>query len=266
MEGFIFYSSFLEATKDLDNEQFGIVMRAITEYGINGIVPENMDHITKIVFTLVRPQIDANAKRREDGAKGGRPSKQVSDTENHGLKNKKPVVSDTENHGSADEEPKEKEKDKEKLKVKDKEKDKTLSPSKEGEGCVAPAREDRNLSDVLEERFERFWSVYPKKVGKGDARKSFMKIKPSDALLGKMVTAVIAASASFQWKKDKGQFIPNPATWLNQQRWEDDVPPDMGMPDQKQAPPGRNRFANFEQRPYTDEDEAIGTAWLQNAR
>jgi len=264
MEGFIFYSSFLEATKDLDNEQFGIVMRAITEYGINGIVPENMDPITKIVFTLVRPQIDANAKRREDGARGGRPSKQVSDTENHGFQNKKPVVSDTENHGSTDEEPKEKEK--EKVKVKDKEKDKTLSPSKEGEGCVTPAREDRNLSDVLEERFERFWSVYPKKVGKGDARKSFMKIKPSDALLGKMVTAVIAASASFQWKKDNGQFIPNPATWLNQQRWEDDVPPDMGMPDQKQAPPGKNRFANFEQRPYTDEDEAIGTAWLQKAR
>lgn len=262
MEGFIFYSSFLEATKDLDNEQFGIVMRAITEYGINGTVPENMDPITKIVFTLVRPQIDANAKRREDGARGGRPSKQVSDTENHGFQNKKPVVSDTENHGSADEEPKEKEN----VKVKDKEKDKTLSPSKEGEGCVTPAPVKAKQSDVLEERFERFWSVYPKKVGKGDARKSFMKIKPSDALLGKMVTAVIAASASFQWKKDKGQYIPNPATWLNQQRWEDDVPPDMGMPDQKQAPPGKNRFSNFEQRPFSDEDEAIGTAWLQKAR
>ena len=36
------------------------------------------------------------------------------------------------------------------------------------------------------------------------------------------------------------------------------------MLDQMPAPPGRNWFANLEQRPYTDEDEAIVTAWLQN--
>ena len=265
MEGFIFYPSFLEATKDLDNEHFGVVMRAITEYGINGTVPEVMDPITKIVFTLVRPQIDANAKRREDGTKGGRPAKPVvSESENHGLRNKKPVVSESENHGYADEKPKENVKEKEKVKENDNNHT-PLPPSTEGDGGVKPVPEKKKQSDVMEERFERFWSVYPKKVGKGDARKSFLKIAPSGALLEKMLTAIVASSASYQWKKDKGQFIPNPATWLNQQRWEDELRPDMSMPDPKQTPPNRTRFSNFEERPYDAEDDALGTEWLRKA-
>ena len=38
-----------------------------------------------------------------------------------------------------------------------------------------------------------------------------------------LVAAVEAQKASTQWTKDNGQFIPNPATWLNQGRWEDEV-------------------------------------------
>ena len=74
-ESFVFYRSFLEAASDLTDEQFGKVMRAIAEYGINGVVPENMDAITKMAFHFARPQIDANARRRSNGEKGGRPAK-----------------------------------------------------------------------------------------------------------------------------------------------------------------------------------------------
>ena len=116
-------------------------------------------------------------------------------------------------------------------------------------------------SDVIDERFEQFWKVYPRKQGKGKARDVFNKINPSESLLGKMMTAVLAASASVQWKKDNGQFIPLPATWLNQERWEDEINPDMGKPDPKQTK--GTRFANFEQRQYTYDDDAIGTAWLK---
>lgn len=86
---------------------------------------------------------------------------------------------------------------------------------------VRPA--SRTNRDELEERFERFWSAYPKKVGKGAAHKSFLKIRPSEPLLEKMLRAVEAASVTEQWLKDKGQFIPLPATWLNQERWEDEI-------------------------------------------
>jgi hypothetical protein len=69
--------------------------------------------------------------------------------------------------------------------------------------------------------FDRFWKAYPKKVGKDAARKAFAKVKaPVDVLL----SAVEAQKRSRQWLKDSGQYIPNPATWLNQGRWEDELP------------------------------------------
>lgn len=69
--------------------------------------------------------------------------------------------------------------------------------------------------------FDAFWSAYPKKVGKGAAEKAFSKLSP--ALLPQMLSAIDTQKKSDQWKKDGGQFIPNPATWLNQRRWEDEL-------------------------------------------
>ena len=71
--------------------------------------------------------------------------------------------------------------------------------------------------------FDSFWLAYPKKKAKGDAEKAFNKIKPDDELLKTMLDAIDAQSRSPDWKKDGGQFIPYPATWLNQKRWEDEV-------------------------------------------
>lgn len=68
--------------------------------------------------------------------------------------------------------------------------------------------------------FERFWAIYPKKVGKEAARRAFAKVKvPTESL----IDAVETQKHSFQWGKENGRFIPNPATWLNQGRWEDEV-------------------------------------------
>ena len=38
-----------------------------------------------------------------------------------------------------------------------------------------------------------------------------------------MVSAISAQKQSRQWRENNGQYIPNPATWLNQRRWEDEV-------------------------------------------
>ena len=71
-------------------------------------------------------------------------------------------------------------------------------------------------------RFDRFWEAYPSKVGKDAARKAFEKRKPDASLLSAMVAAIEVQAASEKWTKDGGQFIPNPATWLNQGRWQDE--------------------------------------------
>ena len=75
----------------------------------------------------------------------------------------------------------------------------------------------------IEELFLKFWKAYPKKVGKQDALKAFKKIKPSKELVSKMVSVIEEAKNTEQWTKNNGQYIPNPSTWLNQGRWEDDI-------------------------------------------
>jgi len=70
--------------------------------------------------------------------------------------------------------------------------------------------------------FEEFWKAYPRKVGIEAARKKFdSAIKKTT--IQKIILAISAQKKTDQWRKDGGQFIPHPATWLNQGRW-DDVP------------------------------------------
>lgn len=89
-ESFIFYKSFYEATQDLTDEQLGRVMRAIAEYGLNEVVLEGMDPITKMAFTLIKPQLDANLRRRANGAKGGRPTTETKPNNNLDVTETKP--------------------------------------------------------------------------------------------------------------------------------------------------------------------------------
>ena len=67
--------------------------------------------------------------------------------------------------------------------------------------------------------FATFWHAYPKKVGKWAAEKAWSKLKPD---LTAVLQSIERARATEQWRKDGGQFIPHPATWLNQRRWEDE--------------------------------------------
>lgn len=72
--------------------------------------------------------------------------------------------------------------------------------------------------------FDEFWAAYPKKVGKADARKAFAKaIKTVD--LDTMLNAISVQKESDQWSRDNGKYIPNPSTWLNQGRWDDELAP-----------------------------------------
>lgn len=99
---------------------------------------------------------------------------------------------------------------------------------------------------VLEELFLKFWKAYPKKVGKQDALKAFKKIKPTEELVDQMVNVIYDAKNTEQWTKNNGQYIPNPSTWLNQGRWEDDI----STYSRKTTAEGRtieeDRFANID--------------------
>jgi len=69
------------------------------------------------------------------------------------------------------------------------------------------------------DRFDVFWKQYPRKVAKPNALKSWLKIKPDDVVLKKMLDAINQQ----QLPSKEIQFVPHPATWLNAKRWEDEV-------------------------------------------
>jgi hypothetical protein len=67
------------------------------------------------------------------------------------------------------------------------------------------------------ERFDEFWAAYPNKVGKGEARKSFERIR----LVGLVsIEELMAGLERYRAKADDRPWC-NPTTWLNQERWSD---------------------------------------------
>ena len=94
-DSFVVYKSFYESIniEDLPDETQLELYRAIFEYGFYGKEPK-LKGISNSIFTLIKPQIDANNKRYCDGKKGGRPKKgdNLETKKTSGYENKKPVV------------------------------------------------------------------------------------------------------------------------------------------------------------------------------
>jgi hypothetical protein len=105
-----------------------------------------------------------------------------------------------------------------------KQSDVTLShtPSRMSHHADADTDPNTDNTDNTDTQFTLFWKTYPKKNGKKDAEKAFMKLNPDDQLFKIMMKALKAHKGSKDWSKDNGRYIPSPATWLNGYRWEDE--------------------------------------------
>lgn len=76
-------------------------------------------------------------------------------------------------------------------------------------------------TDAEEIGFASFWSAYPKKTAKPAALKAFKSAKLKPEELARILADIAARSTSDDWTKEGGKYVPNPATYLNQRRWED---------------------------------------------
>lgn len=92
---------------------------------------------------------------------------------------------------------------------------------------------DEQPAGLIQRRFSEFWALYPKKVGKGAAEKAWDRLRPNQRTFESMMQAVRVQMRCAQWTRDNGQYIPNPATWLNQRRWEDEPEIRQGGEDRK---------------------------------
>lgn len=90
-----------------------------------------------------------------------------------------------------------------------------------------------------DELFDQFWQAYPKRVAKKPARRAWDKLHVDTDLLAKILAALAWQKRTDDWQRDGGRYIPNPATWLNGGRWEDEH---KSVPEDKQAKGGGRKW------------------------
>ena len=205
---------FLEEMDELTDEEYGRLIRAMQAYSIRGEEPD-LSGNERLLWKRCRNTVDRYnasydsryASNAENGKKGGRPKKSDS---SKGFFDNPSGFSENEENPKNPSGFSETQKSQTKSKSKSKYKTNDNTP-------IAPKGAKRSDAE-----FEIFWSAYPTKVGKQPARKAFDKVSvPVETL----VAAIERQKCSSQWSKDGGQYIPNPATWLNQCRWEDQLTP-----------------------------------------
>ncbi|VXB76093.1 helix-turn-helix domain-containing protein [Pseudoclavibacter sp. 8L] len=101
-----------------------------------------------------------------------------------------------------------------------------------------PVKKNPGESDRTEELFEKFYEVYPRKVGKVDARKAFAKAARSTP-----AQYIVEGAARFAADPNlpEKQYIPHPSSWLNKGRWDDEP-----LPQRAEAAPQRGYVDDME--------------------
>ena len=188
--------SYEDYFREYDDESIGAIVRAMLAYRKSGEQPQ-FEGAERFIWPAIQRDIDESIKAqeaaanacRENGKKGGRPPKESGFSETKGNQKNQSGFSETKKSQG--------------------------QGQGQGQGHIPPKSPSKG------DAFERFWSVYPRKVGKQSAKRAFEKVKvPIETL----VTAVERQKCSDQWTRDNGQYIPHPTTWLNQGRWDDELP------------------------------------------
>ena len=104
-----------------------------------------------------------------------------------------------------------------------------LTPPRVSDGPLTRTTELEPLNDIqhldeerqlkLQQEFNAFWQIYPRKLGKGEAKGAFVKAVDK---FGADVVLEGARRFASDPNLPSPQFIPRAATWLNQERWDDE--------------------------------------------
>ena len=243
---FVFYESFRGASRNLDDATRLALYEAIMDYSLYGEEPDEGNPVAAAMFKLVRPVLDTNAKRRENGRNGGRPASTDNqeaykpEPENEKAEpeteaNANPVETEEktiENQRETKPEPNHNQEltnpEPDKIYDVDVDVDKDVDVDIYSTPPTSPRRGSGRKKSADMDGFALFWQEYPRKDAKAAALKAWQKLSPSPDLVERILAHVRDHKRSPDWLKDGGQFVPHPATFLNGRRWEDDIPPDTG--------------------------------------
>lgn len=96
--------------------------------------------------------------------------------------------------------------------------------------------------------FEQWWSMYPHKVGKGDARKAFLVAITKTSLI-----TLIDGVKRYEANRPTDRPWCNPGTWLRQERW-NDHPDDQSVEIINRTSQGRGVIAAFGDLSFSRDD------------
>ena len=210
-QSFIIYYEWEEMLQYMTDSQIAEILRAMFSYTKRGETPKFSSPLLNTTFCVIKYAIDRDnekykqrsAANSQNGKKGGRPKSEK--TERNQTKAKK-ADNDNENENDNGND-NENGNDKKNI----------LSISS------TPAVQDRATAGAYTEDFLKFWDEYPRKTGKGAAFRVWLKMRPSKKERADISSALKWQKQSVQWNNSGyGKFIPLPATYLNQRRWEDE--------------------------------------------
>jgi hypothetical protein len=199
-ESFVYYRSFWDAIQTRpDNERLALY-DAILLYAFEGKQSE-LQGVEYSIFTLIKPQIDANHRKWENGFKGGRPNSNKVGLKDVG-EGSDEITTGFKNENLMRNEEGERSKEEGLMEIKNDE-------------CY---NENYNLNHQWKKpskEFEQFWDLYPKKVGKKEAEELFEQLTPQDQ-------SAAINNISRLYSQTPKQFVPNPSRYLSESRWEDE--------------------------------------------
>jgi hypothetical protein len=94
----------------------------------------------------------------------------------------------------------------------------SLKPNQQKPAHNPIKRSQEGKNKEINKDFEKFWKAYPKKVGK---KKVQDKFDANNFPIDLIIKNIELQKKSDQWQNQ--QYIPNPETYLNQERWTDEV-------------------------------------------
>lgn len=229
-KGFVLYYDYRQHLALLTDEERGKLLMALLNYGESGTAPE-LDGATMMAFSFIAGQIDRDArkyqeiakKRSESGKKGGRPPKSGKDQKAEESK-KSNSFSDEANQSE------------ESYTSTNTSTSKNTNTSTSKSTGISPSiPQGGKESEGYDRPFAIFWDQYPKQVGEVAAEQEWQRIPP-DVPMSIIMGGLEKAKQNPEWKREGGRYIPNPAKWIRERRWNDEPVPTTASAARVQPP------------------------------
>ena len=196
-KGVLMYYDLLEQLKDFNDEQFGKVVRVMIKYDKDGIEPNIEDVQIKLAFNMLKPTIDRN--KQEYQYKCDRNRENINKRWNRQYTNEYDGIRTNTNYTDNDI---------------DNDNDIVINKNIEKENILKEKVD-------WESKFEKLWSLYPRKKNKQLAKKTFEhKIRGLDNQecvdkCNAIYKAQVISTNEWKTNNTDEQFIPHYSSWLN---------------------------------------------------